>query len=302
MRPDEIFAIGEREVARIQKEMDSLLRELGFRDGSIKERYTRYEDSIQPPATPDPRPQLLADATQIVRDAEVRAKALFDLTPRARVNVLREPAFSEKTAAAHYNDPAPDGSRPGIFYYPLPGPRFPIVSMRSLSYHEAVPGHHFQIAIQQESPDLPRFRKLMVFGFISAYGEGWALYAERLADENGWYQGDSRGRLGFLESMHYRAKRLVVDTGLHAKRWTREQVIDYGFSRQEAERYIVWPGQATSYMIGQLRIVELREKARAALGDRFSIKEFHNVVLRLGNVPLRVLGEEVDAWIASSKR
>ena len=299
MTPEEIFAVGEREVARIQGEMDRLLRELGFADGSIKDRYLAYEKSIQPPATPDPRPQLIVEATQYVRDAEARAKRLFDLVPRARVHVLREPAFSEKTAAAHYNEPAPDGSRPGIFYYPLPGPHFAMVSMRSLAYHEAVPGHHFQMAIQQEAPDLPRFRKLTVFGFISAYGEGWALYAERLADESGWYEGDRRGRLGYLESMNFRAKRLVVDTGLHTKRWTREQVIDYGFGRAEAERYIVWPGQATSYMIGQLRIVELREKARAALGAKFSLPAFHNLVLRLGNVPLAVLAGEVDAWIAA---
>lgn len=301
MTPDEIHALGEREVARIRGEMDQLFRQLGYREGSIKERYAQLEKANQPPANPDPRPALLARATQIVRDAEQRAQSMFDLVPRARVEVLREPAFTEVTAAAHYKEPAPDGSRPGVFYYPLPGPQFEMVDMRSLSYHEAVPGHHFQLAIQQESRDLPRFRKLGVYGFISAYGEGWALYAERLADENGWYEGDPMGRIGYLESMHYRAQRLVADTGLHHKKWTREQVIEYGFSPQEAERYIVWPGQATSYMIGQLRIVELREKARAALGAKFSIKKFHNLVLGLGNVPLSVVAEEVDAWIAAQR-
>ena len=137
----------------------------------------------------------------------------------------------------------------------------------------------------------------MIFGFSSAFVEGWGLYAERLADENNWYDGDPRGRLGYLSSMLLRARRLVVDTGIHAKRWTRQQAIDYGIDAQEIERYIVWPGQACAYMIGQLRIVELREKARTALDDRFSDKAFHNLVLETGSVPLEVLGQEVDAWI-----
>jgi uncharacterized protein (DUF885 family) len=168
--------------------------------------------------------------------------------------------------------------------------------MRSLAYHEAVPGHHFQIAMQQEA-DLPRYRRLLVFGGSSAFIEGWGLYAERLADENNWYEGDPQGRLGFLQMQLLRARRLVVDTGIHAKRWTRQQVIDYGITPQEADRYIAWPGQACAYMIGQLRIIELREKARMALGDRFSIKAYHNLVLETGSVPLEVLGQEVDAWI-----
>jgi uncharacterized protein (DUF885 family) len=149
--------------------------------------------------------------------------------------------------------------------------------------------------------DLPRFRSRGAISAGSAFVEGWALYAERLADENGWYDGDLHGRLGYLNSMLFRARRLVVDTGLHAKRWTRQQAIDYGINAQEVERYVVWPGQACAYMIGQVRIVELRERARAALGPKFSIKQFHNLVLRTGDVPLDVLSQEVDRWIAARR-
>jgi uncharacterized protein (DUF885 family) len=299
---DAIHAIGLREVARIEGEMDAILRELGYTAGSVRERYEQVEAAMQPKGSADPRPQLLADYVKWVRDAERRAALLFDLRPRAAVDVRREPPFSEKTAAAHYTDPAPDGTRPGVFWVPLPGPTYEMLRTRSLSYHEAVPGHHFQLALQQEMQDLPRYRRLGVFAGSSAYLEGWALYAERLADENNWYEGDPRGRLGYLNSMLFRARRLVVDTGIHAKKWTRQQAIDYGISAQEVERYIVWPGQACSYMIGQLRIAELRNTAQAALGPRFSIKEFHNVVLRSGSVPLEVLGQEVEAWMATAAR
>ena len=299
---DEIHAIGLREVARIEGEMDAILRQLGYANGTVNERYRQLEAAVQPKGPGDPRPQILAEAERLVRDAEKRAALVFDKTPKARVEVRREPAFSEKTAAAHYSDPASDGSRPGIYYLPLPGPNFEIVRMRSLAYHEAVPGHHFQIAMQQEMTGLPKYRRLMIFGGSSAYIEGWGLYAERLADENNWYEGDLQGRLGFLQMQLTRARRLVVDTGIHAKRWTRQQVIDYGITPQEAERYIVWPGQACAYMIGQLRIIELREKARMALGDEFSIKAFHNLVLETGSVPLEVLGQEVDQWIAAQRQ
>jgi uncharacterized protein (DUF885 family) len=296
---DEIHAIGLREVARIEGEMDKILRDLGYKEGTVNARYAALDLTLQPPASPDPRVALVAESLAMVRDAERRAAKLFDLLPKAPVDVRREPAFSERTAAAHYSSPAPDGTQPGIFWLPLPGPTFPIMRARSLSYHEAVPGHHFQLALQQEMKDLPRWRAAGVFGFISAYGEGWALYAERLADENNWYEGDPKGRLGYLNSMLFRARRLVVDTGLHAKKWTRQQAIDYGINASEVERYVVWPGQACSYMIGQLRIVELREQAKAKLGDKFSIQQFHNVVLRAGNVPLEVLAQEIDAWVAA---
>jgi uncharacterized protein (DUF885 family) len=167
-------------------------------------------------------------------------------------------------------------------------------------YHETVPGHHFHIALGLEDESLPRFRRIRAFGTISAVVEGWALYAERLAAESGWYENDLEGQLGQLDAELFRARRLVVDTGLHAKGWTRQQAIDYGIEASEVERYVVFPGQACSYLIGQLRIIELREKARAALGDRFSMKAFHNVVLDVGTVPLEILESEVDEYIRST--
>jgi uncharacterized protein (DUF885 family) len=299
---DEIHAIGLREVARLEGEMDMIFHQLGYTSGTVNARYAQLEAALQPKGSADPRAGILADNDKWLRDAERRAALVFDLRPKAPVVVRREPAFSEKTAAAHSTDPAPDGSRPGIFWLPLPGPPYEILGRRSLVYHEAVPGHHFQAALQQETTDLPRFRSRGVIGAGAAFIEGWALYAERLADENGWYEGDPHGRLGYLNSMLFRARRLVVDTGIHAKRWTPQQAIDYGIEPREVERYVVWPGQACSYMVGQLRIVELRNKAKAAMGARFQIKEFHNLVLRTGDVPLDVLGRAVDEWIARSKQ
>lgn len=303
LTPAEIHAIGLREVARVEAEMETLLQQLGYKEGSIQARMEKLNATLNPPAEPDPRPALVAKVEALVHDAERRSVAVFDLRPKAPVTVKREPAFSEKSAAAHYSPPAPDGSKPGVYWLPLAdlSPRVTWLGtgLKSTAYHEAVPGHHFQIAYQQESTELPRYRKLGVFGFNSAYIEGWALYAERLAAENGWYDGDLPGKLGFLNLQLFRARRLVADTGLHSMKWTRQQVIDYGFTPAETERYIVWPGQACSYMIGQLRILELREKAKAALGPKFSIKEFHNLVLRGGSMPLDVLAEEVDHWIAA---
>ena len=169
--------------------------------------------------------------------------------------------------------------------------------MRTLVYHEAVPGHHFQISIQQEAQGLPPYRRSRVFSSGSAFIEGWALYAEQLAAENGWYDGDPAGRLGQLSDALFRARRLVVDTGLHSMKWTRQQAIDYGISATEVDRYVVWPGQACAYMIGRLKIEALRDKAKAALGDKFDIKKFHNLVLLTGEVPLKVLEVVVDDWI-----
>ena len=174
-------------------------------------------------------------------------------------------------------------------------------SLRSLVYHETVPGHHFQIALSIENPDLPAFRQILAFGGMAASSEGWALYAERLAAEEGWYDDDPAGRVGQLNSALFRARRLVVDTGLHAMGWTRQEAIDFGIEPSEVERYVVFPGQACSYMIGQRKIVELRERAREVLGDRFSLREFHNVVLRTGVVPLSILEQVVDEYIATAR-
>lgn len=171
--------------------------------------------------------------------------------------------------------------------------------LRSTVYHETVPGHHFQIALQIENKELPRFRQLSALGGISALSEGWGLYAERLARESGWYGDDVQGLLGALDSELFRARRLVVDTGLHAMKWTRQQAIDYGIEASEVERYTVYPGQACSYMMGELKIVELREKAKQALGDKFSLREYHDVVLRTGTVPLELLERQADAYIGA---
>ncbi|MCS0612385.1 DUF885 domain-containing protein [Massilia kyonggiensis] len=298
---EEIHAIGLREVARIEAEMDRHLRALGYAEGGIEERMKQLDATFQPKTEGDPRQELLQRYATIVADAEKRSDALFNLKPRAPVEVRREPPLTEPSAAAHYSLPAPDGSRPGIFWVPMRGPTFDVIRMRSLSYHEAVPGHHFQLAIQQERTDLPKFRAQRIFGGGSAHSEGWALYAERLAVEQGWYEGDVPGLLGALGSELFRARRLVVDTGLHTKGWTREQAIAYGIGAQEVERYVAWPGQACAYMIGMLRIIDLREHAKKELGAKFSLPAFHDVVLRNGSVPLDVLGEIVERWIQAQK-
>ncbi len=298
---DEIHAIGLREVARIEKQMDTLLRQLGYTERSIKERYEKLNLDSQPPAEPDPRPALLERYTTILRDSEKRAALVFDLRPKAPVEVRREPAFTEKTAAAHYTGPAKDGTLPGVFWAPLPGPTFNILGMRTLVYHEGVPGHHFQIALQRETASLPRCRRDGIFTGGSAFSEGWALYAEQLAAENGWYDGDIPGHLGQLQGELFRAKRLVADTGLHTKHWTRQQAIDYGIPASETERYVMNPGQACAYKIGMLKILDLRAKAEKALGGKFSLKEFHNIVLQTGNVPLAVLEQVIDDFIAAKR-
>ncbi|TFW28444.1 DUF885 domain-containing protein [Massilia horti] len=298
---EQIHAIGLREVARIEAEMDRHLRSLGYTEGSIDERMLKLDMNYQPKGEGDPRPQILASYAEMVRDAERRSASLFNLKPTAPVDVRREPPLTEASASAHYSLPAPDGSQPGVFWVPMRGPKFDMIRMRSLSYHEAVPGHHFQLAIQQEQKNLPKFRANRIFGGGSAHSEGWGLYAERLAVEQGWYDGDVPGLLGALGSELFRARRLVVDTGLHAKGWTREQAIAYGIGSQEVERYIARPGQACAYMIGMLRILELRAKAQQELGAKFSLPAFHDLVLRAGSVPLDVLGELVDQWIARQK-
>ncbi len=301
LTPEQIHQIGLNEVARIEKEMDTIFRRLGRTEGSINERSEKLKQDMAYPLTEAGRASIMVDADGILRDAEKRAAVLFDKTPKSRVVVQPFPRFREANAAANYNSPAPDGSRPGVIQIPLRPEMMTKFALRSLIYHEGVPGHHFQIALQVENKELPRFRQIGAFGGISALVEGWGLYAERLAAESGWYEGDPEGQLGQLYDALWRARRLVVDTGLHAKHWTRQQAIDYGIEASEVERYVVFPGQACSYMIGQLKIVELREKARKALGDKFSLREYHDVVLDTGTVPLEILERQVDAYIASAR-
>jgi len=300
---DEIHHTGLREVVRIEAEMDRVLQTLGRKDGTVQARMNALRAERQIVATPDgpdPRPQLLASYAAYIAEAQTRSATLFNLKPKAPVEVRRVPTLTERTASASYTTPTPDGSRPGIFWVPLPGPNFDVMRMKTLAFHEAVPGHHFQLALQQEQSHLPRWRQQRVFGGGSAHSEGWALYAERLAIDQGWYGGDPESLLGAWEAQLFRARRLVVDTGLHARRWTREEAISYGISAQEVERYVVNPGQACAYMIGMLRILALRDEARAALGAKFSLPAFHDVVLKTGSVPLDVLGEVVRRWVGQS--
>jgi uncharacterized protein (DUF885 family) len=301
---DQIHEIGLQQVARIETQMDGLLRKLGRTTGPVKDRIEKLRLDLQypNPTSDESRAQIMRDADAIVRDAEKRAALLFDIRPKAPVTVQPFPRFREANAAANYNAPAPDGSRPGIVQIPRRIERMTTFGLRSLLYHEAVPGHHFHIALQVENKDLPRFMQVRALGGISAITEGWGLYAERLAAESGWYGDDIEGQLGQLDSELFRARRLVVDTGLHAKHWTRQQAIDYGIEASEVERYTVYPGQACSYMIGELKILELRDKAQKALGNRFSLREYHNVVLRAGSVPLQILESQVDAYVNAALR
>ena len=298
---DQIHEIGLQQVSRIETQMDGLLRKLGRTAGPVKERIAKLKLDLRypNPTSDESRAQIMRDIDGIIRDAEKRAALLFDLRPKAPVIARPFPRFREANAAANYNAPAPDGSRPGTFQYPRRVEWMTAFGLRSVVYHETVPGHHFQVALEVENQELPRFRQTHALGYISAFVEGWGLYAERLAAESGWYGDDIQGQLGQLDYELMRARRLVIDTGLHAKRWTRQQAIDYGMEASEVERYTVYPGQACSYMIGELKILELRGKAQKALGNRFALREFHNTVLRAGSVPLQVLEGQVDAYLAA---
>ena len=298
LTPEQIHEIGLREVARIEAEMDGLFRQIGLVDGSILERIEQLEARTAYSHDDVGREALTQDVQRYLADALQRSAALFDKMPQSSVVAQPYPRFRWDTAAAGYTTAPLDGSRPAVFQFPLRDNELMRYEKRSLVYHETVPGHHFQLALIAENKELPRFMQIRAFGGNSAIAEGWALYAERLAAESNWYDGDIEGRLGYLDSMLFRARRLVVDTGLHAMRWTRQQAIDYGIPPSEVDRYVVNPGQACAYMLGQLKIVELREKARAALGDRFSIREFHNVVLGAGVAPLTMLEQAVDEYIA----
>jgi uncharacterized protein (DUF885 family) len=295
---EQIHQIGLDHVASLEKQMDTLLRRINRTEGTVKERIEklsldmRYPD----PASEASRAQIMRDINDILSDAQKRAALLFDIRPKTAVVARPFPAFREKNAAANYNGPPPDGSRPGVFQYPRRVEKMTKFGLRSTVYHETVPGHHFQVALEAENKAQPRFRQTRAFGGISAFSEGWGLYAERLAAESGWYGDDVQGLLGQLDSELFRARRLVVDTGLHAQKWTRQHGIDFGIEASEVERYAVYPGQACSYMMGELKILEVRDRAKKALGDKFSLRQFHNKVLLTGTVPLELLEKQVDGW------
>jgi uncharacterized protein (DUF885 family) len=308
---EQIHALGLAEVDRITKEMDAILVSQGLTKGTVGERTKALgeDPKFLYPDTEDGRAQILAGYDAILKDVNKRMPEYFSTVPAAKLEVKRVPPASEKgSAGAYYNAPARDGSREGAFYANLRDVKeTPKWSMKTLAYHEGIPGHHFQIALAQGLSDLPFIRQQPLF---SAYTEGWALYAERFASEIGMYKDDPFGDLGRLQAEIFRAARLVVDTGLHAKGWTREQAIAYMFGATgmaetdvttEIERYMSNPGQACAYKVGQLKILELREKAKTALGEKFKIKDFHTVVLESGTVPLTVLERLVDDWIARAK-
>ncbi len=309
--PEAIHEIGLSEVARITSEMDTLLKSLGRTGGTVGERVRALEqDPAQkyPPGR-ESYEQELADLKRMTDTIMAKAPQWFNKLPKQPVDIQAVPEYAEATSpGGYYNPPALDGSRPGIFYINLgEKARAPKFSLPTLVYHEAVPGHHFQLALAQTIEDVPTFRKVYPF---TSYAEGWALYAERLAVEMGMYENDAYGDLGRLQAELFRSVRLVVDTGIHAKRWTREQAITYmrdttGMSEDavtiEIDRYIVLPGQACAYKLGQLKILDLRDKAKTALGDKFDIKGFHDVVLGSGGLPLTVLEAQVDAWVKQVK-
>jgi uncharacterized protein (DUF885 family) len=305
LTPAEVHAIGVAEVRRISAEMLAILGSEGIDAESLAEGLTRLDaDPRQRYAdVAGAREQILADFQALIDDAQARLPDLFGILPGASVEARRVPPFREEGSAfAYYNPPAMDGSRPGVFYANLR--RVGDVRryrMRSLTYHEAVPGHHLQIALAMENEAVPLLRRVTLF---TAFIEGWGLYAEQLAAEQGFHA-TPLDRLGQLNYELFRAVRLVVDTGIHAERWTREQAIDYmventgmpaGEVVPEVERYIVTPGQACAYKIGQLKILEVRESARSLLGERFDLREFHDVVLGNAHLPLEILEGIVQEW------
>ncbi len=306
---DEIHEIGLKEVARIQDEMRAIMERVGF-DGTLKEFFTflRTDPQFTFPNTDEGREAYMAEATAIIDEMRGRLDTLFITKPKANMVVKRVEPFREATAfGAFYNSPALDGSRPGTYYINLKDVKDqPKFLMQALAYHEGIPGHHMQIAIAQELEGLPKFRTL---GGHTAFIEGWALYSEAIPKEIGLYT-DPYKEFGQLGMEIFRAARLVVDTGIHSKKWDREKAVQYyldnipnpeGDVRAEIDRYIVWPGQATAYMIGKLKIEELRAKAESELGDKFDIRAFHDTVIANGSVPLSILEELVDDYIANAK-
>ena len=264
--------------------------------------HVRNNKKLMPFKTPE---QVIANFNRIHKRMKPKLKELFSEAPKTRFIVKRTETFREASASAEYNLGSLEDDRPGIFYVPIPdASAYNTYSDESLFLHEAIPGHHYQIALTQENDSLPEFRKTL---WYSAYGEGWALYAESLGKELGLYT-DPYQYFGTLGAEMHRAIRLVVDTGIHSMGWTREQAIQYSLDNEaeskaditrEIERYMANPGQALSYKIGQLKIMELRSKAENALGDEFDIKEFHHIVLQTGCIPLAILEEQIDHWINS---
>ena len=308
--PEQVHEIGLKEVTRIQAEMMVILKTLGYQDvKNAPKELARFgkEARFHYANTDKGRADALAEYQRILDEMNAGLDSCFAVRPKAALKVERVPEFREKgSAAAYYQMGSMDGKRPGVFYANLRDmAEIQKFGMKTLSYHEGIPGHHFQIAIAQELKGVPFFRRMVPF---TAYVEGWALYAEKLAREIGFYKDDPYGELGYLDSELFRAVRLVVDTGIHHKKWTREQAIEYMEDHtanahesivSEIERYIVMPGQACAYKIGEIKMVEMRDKARKAMGDKFDLRKFHDVVLKNGSMPLNILEQVVDTYIQS---
>ena len=306
---EEIHEIGLKEVARIHKEMEEIKEKVRF-EGSLQDffKFMREDEQFYYPNTPEGKGEYLTEAKEIINTMKGRLDELFLTKPKADIVVKAVEPFREKSAGkAFYQQPALDGSRPGTYYANLYDMEaMPTYQMEALAYHEGIPGHHMQIAIAQELDSLPMFRKL---GIYTAYVEGWGLYSEKVPKEIGFYE-DPYADFGRLAMELWRSIRLVVDTGIHEKKWTREEAIEYYKTNSPnaesdavkmVERHIVMPGQATAYKIGMNKILELREKAKKELGEKFDIREFHDVVLTHGSLPLNVLEDFVNEWIAEKK-
>lgn len=301
LSPEEIFSTGEKEVARILGEMEKVRTQVGF-SGDLKTffEYVNKDKKFKPFNTEE---EVLEAFRSIEQKMQPHVKKLFNKTPSIPFEIRQTEEFREASASAEYQSGAPDGSRPGIFYVPIINPKeFNYTGMETLFLHEAIPGHHFQIALQQENEEIPRFRR---HNWYSAYGEGWALYTESLGKQLGLYT-DPYQYFGNLSDEIHRAIRLVVDVGIHTKGWSREKAIEYMLDNEaiserdaiaEIERYMAIPGQALSYKIGQLKIIELRKEAEKKLGDAFQPGLFHDEILKNGPVPLNILEDQITEWI-----
>jgi uncharacterized protein (DUF885 family) len=310
--PQQVHEIGVKEVERIEGEMRAILEKSGYKNVKSPAKQLHdfgTEERFLYPNTDESRAAALSEYQRILDEMNAALDPYFAVRPKAGLKVERVPEFREKTSAGAYYQPGDlSGSRPGVFYANMRDMKeVHKFGMKTLSYHEGIPGHHFQIAIAQELKGIPFFRRMIPF---TAYAEGWALYAEKLAREMGFYKDDPYGELGCLDAELFRAVRLVVDTGIHFKKWTREQAIEYmeAHSAQahesvvsEIERYIVMPGQACAYKIGMIKMVELRDKAKKALGDKFELRRFHDVVLKSGSMPLTLFEQVVEEYISTVK-
>ncbi|NIJ37077.1 uncharacterized protein (DUF885 family) [Sphingopyxis panaciterrae] len=308
MSAEEVHKLGLDRMAELTSRADAIFKAQGMTKGSVAERLRALgkDPRFLYPNTDAGKAELIAKLNEQVQEVQRRLPEAFGRLPKAKVDIRRVPPDIEAGATGgYYQMPAPDGSRPGAYYINLRDTaENPSWTLPTLTYHEASPGHHHKIALAQEATGIPRLRRLPAY---SVYTEGWGLYAEQLADEMGMYEKDAWGRLGYLQSYMFRAARLVVDTGLHHFRWTREKAIQYynealgtpePSNITEIERYCVWPGQATSYMVGQTSWVAIREKARATLGDRFDLRGFHDTALSAGAMPISVLESVIERWTA----